>query len=144
MPARTRFAGLRNINSVGPDTAVPKVSAADLDHEALFRVRRDAPAQVIRKAMRHEPTIEWLPENQDWSRTTSTDLGFRATYASHGTIRYAWNAVSGGGGEARVGRVCPSATSLQDECPRVTIPKKICPRRPGSTGQSLWPQIRTL
>ena len=31
----------------------------------LFDVHRGATAKVIRKAMRHEPTIDWLLENQD-------------------------------------------------------------------------------
>ena len=37
----------------------------DLDHQALFDVHREATAKVIRKAMRHEPSIDWLLENQD-------------------------------------------------------------------------------
>ena len=36
-----------------------------MDHQALFEVHREATAKVIRKAMRHEPTIDWLLENQD-------------------------------------------------------------------------------
>ena len=51
------------IYSVWLDPAVTK--ADDLDHEALFKVHREATAKVIRKAMRHEPTIDWLLENQD-------------------------------------------------------------------------------
>ena len=35
-----------------------------VDHEALFKVHREATAKVIRKAMRGEPTIDWLLENQ--------------------------------------------------------------------------------
>ena len=34
-------------------------------HKALFDVHREATAKVIRKAMRNEPTIDWLLENQD-------------------------------------------------------------------------------
>ena len=45
------------------DPAVTEVES--LDHEALFRVHREATAKVIRKAMRHEPSIDWLLENQD-------------------------------------------------------------------------------
>jgi 5,6,7,8-tetrahydromethanopterin hydro-lyase len=51
------------IYSVWLDPAVIKVD--DLDHEALFKVHREATAQAIRKAMRHEPSIDWLLENQD-------------------------------------------------------------------------------
>ena len=43
----------------------PSVTKADVDHEALFAVHREATAKVIRKAMRGEPTIDWLLENQD-------------------------------------------------------------------------------
>ncbi|QDV35543.1 formaldehyde-activating enzyme [Tautonia plasticadhaerens] len=51
------------IYSAWLDPAVTEV--ASLDHEALFRVHREATAKVIRKAMRHEPSIDWLLENQD-------------------------------------------------------------------------------
>ena len=37
----------------------------DIDHKALFEVHREATAKVIKKAMRNEPTIDWLLENQD-------------------------------------------------------------------------------
>ena len=33
--------------------------------QALFAIHREATAKVIRKAMRNEPTIDWLLENQD-------------------------------------------------------------------------------
>src|SRR3954464_7966794 len=51
------------IDSVWLDPAVAK--ADDLDHEALFAVHREATAKVIRKAMRNEPSIDWLLDNQD-------------------------------------------------------------------------------
>jgi formaldehyde-activating enzyme len=51
------------IYSVWLDPSVTKVK--DLDHEALFATHREATAKVIRKAMRNEPTIDWLLENQD-------------------------------------------------------------------------------
>jgi 5,6,7,8-tetrahydromethanopterin hydro-lyase len=51
------------IYSVWLDPAVTKVE--DLDHKALFATHREATAKVIRKAMRNEPTIDWLLENQD-------------------------------------------------------------------------------
>jgi 5,6,7,8-tetrahydromethanopterin hydro-lyase len=52
------------ISSVGLDPAVTK--ADDLDHEALFDdpSARDGEGE-IREAMRHEPSIAWLLENQD-------------------------------------------------------------------------------
>jgi formaldehyde-activating enzyme len=50
------------IYSVWLDPAVTKVD--DVDHKALFDVHREATVKVIRKAMRHEPTIDWLLENQ--------------------------------------------------------------------------------
>src|SRR5579883_573787 len=53
------------IYSVWLDPAVLAVPAGGLDHAALFAVHRQATAKVIRKAMRHEPTIDWLLENQD-------------------------------------------------------------------------------
>lgn len=37
----------------------------DLDHEALFDIHRRAMAQAIHKAMKNEPSIDWLLENQD-------------------------------------------------------------------------------
>jgi formaldehyde-activating enzyme len=35
-----------------------------IDHQALFDVHREATAKVIRKAMNHEPGIDWLLKNQ--------------------------------------------------------------------------------
>jgi formaldehyde-activating enzyme len=60
---RDRVNDLGIIYSVWLDPAVTTVE--DLDHQALFEVHREATAKVIRKAMRHEPTIDWLLENQD-------------------------------------------------------------------------------
>jgi formaldehyde-activating enzyme len=51
------------IYSVWLDPAI--LDAASVDHQALFDVHREATAKVIRKAMRHEPTIDWLLKNQD-------------------------------------------------------------------------------
>lgn len=53
------------IYSVWLDPAVLQVPAGELDHAALFNVHREATAKVIRKAMRHEPSIDWLLKNQD-------------------------------------------------------------------------------
>src|SRR5689334_6171285 len=60
---RERANDLGIIYSVWLDPAVIEVKS--LDHEALFRVHREATAKVIRKAMRHEPSIDWLLENQE-------------------------------------------------------------------------------
>jgi formaldehyde-activating enzyme len=51
------------IYSVWLDPSVTEVES--VDHAALFAVHREATAKVIRKAMRGEPTIDWLLENQD-------------------------------------------------------------------------------
>ena len=60
---RDKVDDLGIIYSVWLDPAVTKVD--DVDHKALFQVHREATAKVIRKAMRREPTIDWLLENQD-------------------------------------------------------------------------------
>ena len=60
---RDRVNDLGIIYSVWLDPSVIKVD--HLDHEALFDVHREATAKVIRKAMRNEPSIDWLLENQD-------------------------------------------------------------------------------
>lgn len=52
------------IYSVWLDPAVLKAPAGELDHAALFNVHREATAKVIRKAMRGEPSIDWLLKNQ--------------------------------------------------------------------------------
>jgi formaldehyde-activating enzyme len=51
------------IYSVWLDPEVVKLD--NLDHKALFDVHREATAKVIRKAMRQEPSIDWLLENQE-------------------------------------------------------------------------------
>ena len=51
------------IYSVWLDPSVAKLEA--VDHAAPFAVHREATAKVIRKAIRNEPTIDWLLENQD-------------------------------------------------------------------------------
>ena len=43
----------------------PSVVDVEVDHQLLFRTNREATAKAIGKAMRHEPTIDWLLENQD-------------------------------------------------------------------------------
>lgn len=41
------------------------VEQENLDHQILFNIHREATAKAIRKAMRNEPSIDWLLENQD-------------------------------------------------------------------------------
>jgi len=41
------------------------VEQKDLDHQVLFNIHREATAKAIRKAMRNEPSIDWLLENQE-------------------------------------------------------------------------------
>ena len=53
------------IYSVWLDPSILAVSKKKLNHAALFAVHREATAKVIRKAMRGEPHIDWLLENQD-------------------------------------------------------------------------------
>ncbi len=61
------------IYSVWLDPSVTEIDS--LDHQALFDVHREATAKVIRKAMRHEPTIDWLLENQDKVQHYFHELG---------------------------------------------------------------------
>lgn len=41
------------------------VEQEDLDHQILFNIHREATAKAIRKAMRNEPSIDWLLDNQE-------------------------------------------------------------------------------
>ena len=41
------------------------VDIPDLDHRQLFDIHRQGMAKAIRKAMRIEPSIDWLLENQE-------------------------------------------------------------------------------
>lgn len=50
------------IYSVWLDPAVLK--AEKVDHQALFDIHREATVKVIRKAMKNEPSIDWLLKNQ--------------------------------------------------------------------------------
>jgi formaldehyde-activating enzyme len=59
---RDKVNDLGIIYSVWLDPSVTKVDK--VDHAALFAVHREATAKVIRKALNHEPTIDWLLENQ--------------------------------------------------------------------------------
>ncbi|OAI46684.1 aldehyde-activating protein [Planctomycetaceae bacterium SCGC AG-212-F19] len=62
---REKVNDLGIIYSVWLDPGVLKVPAKEIDHAALFAVHREATAKVLRKAMRHEPSIDWLLENQE-------------------------------------------------------------------------------
>jgi len=72
---RDKVDDLGIIYSVWLDPSV--VDQDDLDHQALFDVHREATAKVIRKAMRREPTIDWLLENQDKVTHYFHDLGLK-------------------------------------------------------------------
>lgn len=41
------------------------VDIVDLDHRQLFDIHRQGMAKAVRKAMRNEPSIDWLLEHQD-------------------------------------------------------------------------------
>jgi 5,6,7,8-tetrahydromethanopterin hydro-lyase len=53
------------IYSIWLDPAILNVPEGEVDHAALFQVNREATTKAIRKAMNHEPGIDWLLENQD-------------------------------------------------------------------------------
>ena len=59
----------RKVNELGIIVSVwldPSVlEASDVDFKVLFQTNREATAKAIHKAMHHEPTIDWLLENQD-------------------------------------------------------------------------------
>ena len=60
---RDRVNDLGIIISVWLDPSV--VDAPDLDHKLLFQTQREATTKALGKAMRHEPSIDWLLEHQD-------------------------------------------------------------------------------
>jgi formaldehyde-activating enzyme len=60
---RDRVNDLGIIISVWLDPSV--VDAPDLDHKLLFQTQREATAKALGKAMRQEPSIDWLLEHQD-------------------------------------------------------------------------------
>jgi 5,6,7,8-tetrahydromethanopterin hydro-lyase len=56
----------------------PSVTEVDeVDHKALFDVHREATSRVIGKAMRGEPTIDWLLANQDKVQHYFHELGLK-------------------------------------------------------------------
>jgi 5,6,7,8-tetrahydromethanopterin hydro-lyase len=63
------------IMSVWLDPSV--VDADDLDHGVLFKTHREATTKAITKAMRNEPTIDWLLEHQDEVVHYFHDLGLK-------------------------------------------------------------------
>lgn len=57
----------KKVNDIGIIVSVwldPGIVDVAYDPEVLFRTNREATAKAIGKAMRHEPTIEWLLANQ--------------------------------------------------------------------------------
>jgi 5,6,7,8-tetrahydromethanopterin hydro-lyase len=60
---------IRKVNDLGIIVSVwldPSILEAEgVDFNILFQTNREATAKAISKAMRYEPTIEWLLENQD-------------------------------------------------------------------------------
>ena len=63
------------IYSVWLDPSVTEID--DLDHKALFDVHRAATAKVIQKAMRQEPSIDWLLERQKEVQHYFHELGIK-------------------------------------------------------------------
>jgi 5,6,7,8-tetrahydromethanopterin hydro-lyase len=59
----------RKVNDLGIIVSVwldPSILEAEQpDFQLLFQTHREATVKAIRKAMRHEPSIDWLLENQD-------------------------------------------------------------------------------
>jgi 5,6,7,8-tetrahydromethanopterin hydro-lyase len=59
----------RKVNDLGIIVSVwldPSIlEAADVDYKVLFQTNREATAKAIQKAMSHEPSIDWLLENQE-------------------------------------------------------------------------------
>lgn len=58
----------KRVNDLGIIVSVwldPSVIEEKIDHEVLFQTNREATAKALRKAMNHEPGIDWLLANQD-------------------------------------------------------------------------------
>jgi formaldehyde-activating enzyme len=43
----------------------PSVVDVEIDPKILFDTNREATAKAIKKAMNHEPTVDWLLKNQE-------------------------------------------------------------------------------
>lgn len=58
-----------NVDELGVIVSVwlnPMITTIDnFDHRTLFNIHREATARAIHKAMRNEPSIDWLLENQE-------------------------------------------------------------------------------
>lgn len=52
------------IYSVWLDPMILNLEPGEIDHESLFQVHREATVKVIKKAMNHEPSIDWLLAHQ--------------------------------------------------------------------------------
>jgi 5,6,7,8-tetrahydromethanopterin hydro-lyase len=61
---REKAEDLGIIYSVWLDPAVLELAPGKVDHDALFKVHREATVKVLTKAMNREPSIDWLLENQ--------------------------------------------------------------------------------
>ncbi|WP_437188501.1 formaldehyde-activating enzyme [Planctomicrobium sp. SH668] len=55
----------------------PSVVNVEIDHNILFETNRAATSKAIRKAMRNEPSIDWLLENQNNVEHFFHDLGVK-------------------------------------------------------------------
>ncbi len=58
----------KKVNDLGIIVSVwldPSVVDEEVDHVILFQTNREATTKAIHKAMNHEPTIDWLLENQN-------------------------------------------------------------------------------
>jgi formaldehyde-activating enzyme len=62
---REKAEDLGIIYSVWLDPAVLELAPGKVDHDALFKVHREATVKVLTKAMNREPSIDWLLENQN-------------------------------------------------------------------------------
>ncbi|HVJ83618.1 MAG TPA: formaldehyde-activating enzyme [Planctomycetia bacterium] len=72
---KTKAHALGIIYSVWLDPVI--LSVEKVDHEALFKIHREATLKVIRKALANEPTIDWLLKNQKKVEHYYHDLGLK-------------------------------------------------------------------
>jgi formaldehyde-activating enzyme len=63
------------IYSVWLDPCV--IDLKTIDHSALFQIHREATVKVIRKALSHEPSIDWLLEHQATTEHYFHQLGLQ-------------------------------------------------------------------
>jgi formaldehyde-activating enzyme len=64
---RSKVIPKNKVNDLGIIYSVwldPSVTKEKIDHKILFDIHREATTKAITKAMRHEPTIDWLLKNQ--------------------------------------------------------------------------------